>query len=67
MRAVGVRTQPPEIDPSLRHVIRAAGGRFDLVTHYGYVLKSFATIEEARAYHGWHCNPIQGDGADQGY
>ena len=42
-------------DRSLDHKIRPAGGGFELVTHYGYVLGKFGTLPEAKAYYAEHC------------
>lgn len=52
-----MRTRAKGCPPKLRHVIReAAEGRFELVTWYGYVIKSFETRAEAKAYYDLH-NP----------
>lgn len=45
----------PPVDPKLSHVIRRTATGFELATHYGYVLASFKTKDEARAYYAWHC------------
>lgn len=47
--------RPRPHDPKLDHVIRQTTAGFDLVTHYGYVLKSFKTLAEARGYYARHC------------
>ncbi len=47
------RTKP--IPPNLRHVIVQTASGFELRTCWGYVLKAFARIEDARAYYAWHC------------
>lgn len=43
------------VPPALRHVIAQTTKGFELRTHQGYVLKVFATIEDARTYYAWHC------------
>lgn len=47
--------RPPPVPEALRHTIRPVDGGFELVTCYGYVLKRFETMDEARAYYAWHC------------
>lgn len=44
-----------DVPPELRHKIIPAARGFDLVTHQGYVLKSFATEQEASDYYAYHC------------
>lgn len=38
-----------------RHRIVPTATGFDLQTYYGYVLRSFATVEDAQAYYVRHC------------
>lgn len=42
----------------LRHRIVPAATGFELRTHCGYVLHTFTTLEDARAYYAWHCPEI---------
>lgn len=49
------RYRAPKAAPEhLRHRIVSAGAEVELRTHYGYVLKAFASVEEAEAYYAWH-------------
>jgi hypothetical protein len=43
------------VPEALRHVVRAAGDGFELVTHCGHVLRRFETLDEARDFYAWHC------------
>lgn len=50
-----MKRRAPEIPAEQRHRIVPDGDRFALVTHTGYVLKTFDTRAEAEQYYSVHC------------
>lgn len=50
-----MRRRAPPIPEHLRHVLVEVESGVELRTWSGYVIKAFATREEAMAYLGWHC------------
>lgn len=50
-----MRRERKPVPAHLRHRIVPAKAGFVLATHYGYVLKAFASIDEAQSYYAQHC------------
>lgn len=53
-----MRRERKPVPAHLRHRIVPTATGAELRTYYGYVLKAFTSIDEARSYYAQHCPEI---------
>lgn len=53
-----MKRERKSVPAHLRHRIVPTSTGFELRTYYGYVLKAFTMIDDARAYYALHCPEV---------